>query len=377
MPELIVLSDAVVHDILINLKRNDIVAFRDNISKTLVDFSAADERQYQPEPSVVTRPDGRKTLIRPFTSSNGPGIKIIVDPVRSYPGDKNKTQTNSTGSTSKKPILHGILAVCDVDGLPTGVINAEEITAYRTAMSVMLPYTLRSKTADIVLFGAGKAALWHVRQALGLRGEEIRHITIVNRSIEEARALIKQVQQENEKLWRSPVIFRSLSYDHPNYEEELRREIKQADVIFCASPSTRPLFPASFLSRDVAGRTSCFISGIGSWQAEMAEIDPALFVEAASVSGCAVVVDDMIGALKSSGEIIQSGVTSEQITEVGELLHKRNTRPEAFSREQEPWLRDGLVVYKSVGVSLTDLAAANAVLALAREKGKGVLVPDF
>ncbi|KAJ9634193.1 hypothetical protein H2199_009077 [Coniosporium tulheliwenetii] len=294
MPECIVLGDDVAHDILINLKRDDIIAFRDEISKTLVDFSATDERTYQPEPAVVTRPDGRKALFRPFTSNNGPGIKIIVDPTTPSAAGKTEARPESTNTTSKKPTLHGILAVCDEDGLPKGFINAEEITAYRTSMSVMIPYAWRSNTANVVVFGAGKTALWHIRQALGLRGEEIMRITVVNRSVERARALIDQVQQENEKFWRSPVVFHNLNHDHSKYEEDLQEAVSQADIM-----------------------------------------------------------------------------------ELGELLHMRDTSLEGFSKEQERCLRGGLVVYKSVGVSLTDLAAANAVLALARRQGKGVLVPHF
>ena len=34
--------------------------------------------------------------------------------------------------------------------------------------------------ARIVVFGAGKQALWHVRLALALRGDEIKHSAIVN-----------------------------------------------------------------------------------------------------------------------------------------------------------------------------------------------------
>ncbi|KAJ9653264.1 hypothetical protein H2201_009159 [Coniosporium apollinis] len=377
MPECIVLGDDVAHDILINLKRDDIIAFRDEISKTLVDFSATDERTYQPEPAVVTRPDGRKALFRPFTSNNGPGIKIIVDPTTPSAAGKTEARPESTNTTSKKPTLHGILAVCDEDGLPKGFINAEEITAYRTSMSVMIPYAWRSNTANVVVFGAGKTALWHIRQALGLRGEEIMRITVVNRSVERARALIDQVQQENEKFWRSPVVFHNLNHDHSKYEEDLQEAVSQADVIFCTTPSSHSLFPAHYLTRGGAARRSLFVSGIGSWQPEMAELDPALFTEAASAPGGAVVVDDRDGALKSSGEIIQSGLTAEQIMELGELLHMRDTSLEGFSKEQERCLRGGLVVYKSVGVSLTDLAAANAVLALARRQGKGVLVPHF
>ena len=51
-------------------------------------------------------------------------IKIIVDPAPQKDGAKSP--------------LHGILTICDDQGLPTGIINAEEVTAFRTSMSALL-----------------------------------------------------------------------------------------------------------------------------------------------------------------------------------------------------------------------------------------------
>jgi ornithine cyclodeaminase/alanine dehydrogenase-like protein (mu-crystallin family) len=56
-----------------------------------------------------------------------------------------------------------------------------------------------------------------------------------------------------------------------------------------------------------------FISGVGSWQPNMAEIDPTLLRDAAGAKIGAVLVDDLIGAMKGSGEIIQSGLCEDQI----------------------------------------------------------------
>lgn len=372
MARCIVLGDAVVHNLLINLKREEIITIRDEISQSLCDFSMTDERQYQPEPAVVTRADSRKTLFRPFTSSTGPGIKIIVDPISAV--KDSPASSLSANLDGKKQTLHGILTVCDQDGIPTGLINADEVTAYRTAMSVMIPYSWRSNTANIVVFGAGKTALWHIRQALGLRGDEIRCITVINRSAEGARILISQVQKENEHRWRSRAEFRMVSHDHPAYQAELQKEVAQADAIFCTTPSSTPVFPAKYLI-GTSSKKSCFVSGIGSWQPEMAELDPDLFMEA-SATGL-VVVDDIAGAMSASGEIIQSGLQSEQIKEVGQLLHMRSQSSANIPIHLEKCLQDGLVVYKSVGVSLTDCAAANALLALAKAQGRGILLSDF
>lgn len=377
MSTFIVLGDDAVYQILISLKRDEIVNFRDEIAGALLNFSVGDERSYQPDAAVITRPDGRKTLFRPFTSKTGPGVKIIVDPV-SAATNSGVAQNGSTSTKrGKPPTLHGILVVCDEDGLPRGLVNAEEITAYRTSMSVMIPYSWRANTANIVVFGAGKVALWHIRLILGLRGEEIKRITVVNRSYDRACSMIDQFQQENEKHWKSAVVFDCIDYGHAEYQNRLKELIDQADVICCTTPSSHPLFPAQFLKRGAREQQSTFISGIGSWQPEMAELDPALFRDAANAENGAVVVDDRVSALKHSGEIIQSGLEEGQMLELGQVLHSRKQSCGDLSQNLEQILRSGFVVYKSIGVSMTDLAAANAVLALATEKSRGVSITDF
>jgi len=45
--------------------------------------------------------------------------------------------------------------------------------------------------------------------------------------------------------------------------------------------------------------------------------------------------------------------------------------------KRKAFLENGLVVYKSVGVSVTDLAIGNAILALARKQSLGISISDF
>lgn len=366
-----ILDRKTVHQILTNLSKEDNYTFRNELAESLVQFSISGEREYQPEPTAVNRPDGRKILFRPFTSQNGPGIKIIVDPlaVRTFPQPPEST------IKTEKPTLHGVLVLCDENGLPTGLINADEITGYRTSLSVMIPYLWRTRTANIVVFGAGKQALWHIRLALVFRGAEIQRITIVNRSQERSHSLVAAIQRENQRQWQYAVEFNIIGADQPDNESTIRRALDVADVIFCTTPSERPLFPAGFIAVEKRG---CFISGVGSWQANMTEIDPILLRAAANsnLSG-AVIVDDRQGAYKSSGEIIQSNLQDEQILELGDLINLSSLSPDEFSGKMSRRLADGLVIYKSVGVSMTDLATGNTLLSLARRQGLGLSLMEF
>ncbi|RMZ80399.1 hypothetical protein DV738_g2897, partial [Chaetothyriales sp. CBS 135597] len=308
----VVLSDVAVHDVLMNLTKDDIVLFLEAIGATLRAFSLGGERAYQPDPAIVNRPDGRRNLFRLFTSSAGVGVKIIVDP----------SQAN------KLMGLHGLIALCDKNGFPAGIINAEEVTGFRTALSAMVLYIRRRATANVVIFGAGKQALWHTRLILGLRGDEIKRITFVNRSAERTRLLIEQIKRENEARWKAAVQFDSVP--PPTAAEALEDVLQQADAVFCTTPSKQVLFPARFLGSPVA--KSCYVSAIGSWQADMIELDPALLTDA-SERGI-VIVDDR-----------------KECAATGEIIH--------------------------VGVGMTDLASAHAILALAKKKGHGFTVPEF
>ncbi|OAL24451.1 hypothetical protein AYO20_10677 [Fonsecaea nubica] len=388
---LLVLGDAAVHEILISLSKDEIYRVRDYLAKALEDFSTPEERRIAPDSVVVTRPHA-KTLFRPFTSSENVGIKIIVDPSAGSEALGAVETAKSSSGKGSNATLHGLLALCDKHGVPVGIINADEITAYRTSLSVMIPYVWRARTARIVVFGAGKQALWHLRLALALRGDEIAQIAIVNRSAERAESLVTQLQHENDARWKSPAKMTCISPTTPNYEQRLEGLLAEADVVFCTTPSAKLLFPARYLKAQLSSSsTGCYVSSVGSWQPDMIELDPQLLRDAVDSSrgkhplgqsGGLVLVDDRNECLKSSGEVIGSQLQAEHLIEAGEMLswaRSSSSSSSSFPTIKSPheWLSNGFVVYKSIGVSSTDLAAGMAILALARERGSGVSVADF
>lgn len=384
-----VLSDSTVREILLDLSRDQIITFLNELENALISFSKADEKALQPNPSVVKRSDGRKTLFRPFSSDAGPGVKIIVDPTtnKASQADESGHQSHpdaSKNASAKKPTLHGILALCDRDGLPIGLINAEEITAFRTALSVMIPYQWRSSTENIVVFGAGKVALWHIRLALRLRGPNIKTIAIVNRSMDRSAALVELIQQEDMKRWGFAGELKMLDPEKADHPEELKLSLAAADVVFCTTPSKTALFTAKSLRLGDSERRDPFISAIGSWTADMIELDPNILIQAAQstehgskLSRGLVIVDDREGALEHAGEIVKSGLQSGQMTELGQLSALRHHDGDEFGELSSHHLRNGLVIYKSIGVSMTDLVSGQVLLKFANEKKLGVSLADF
>lgn len=362
MANAVFLSESVMRDILVNLTRDEIIAIQNELAKSLSDVSLGDEAAYQPDAGHVNRPNGQRTLFRPFTSPTSVGTKIVVEP--------------APGPSGERPPIHGIVVVCDQDGVPTGILGAEELTGFRTALSAMVPYMWRRRTGSVVVFGAGMQALWHIRLALALRGSEIETITVVNRSISRAQVLLEKVRAENQERWGSQCTFHCLDPSGPGYDNKLETHLSGADVIFCTVRSTKPLFEARLVTQGRSDDHGAFLSAVGSWQSSMMELDPALLQHAAgmmrSIKPGAVVADDRDSALKNSGEIVQSGISGEDIVEVAQALEVRRQGAGSDRPQLGKALEEGLLVYKSIGVSVTDLSVANAILELAKRKGLGV-----
>jgi ornithine cyclodeaminase/alanine dehydrogenase-like protein (mu-crystallin family) len=364
MGNLLILGDADVHDILLNLTKSEIHAFRDALSQCLQDYSVGSERKYQPSPGVITRPEGQKCLFRPFTSNNSVGTKIIVQPA----------------PTSKAAgALHGLIAMCDSGGMPYGILNAEEVTGYRTSLSALIPFLWRRHSERIVVFGAGKQALWHLRLALALRGDEIKSIILINRTVSRAEALLAKVKKENESRWKSAASMQHIDPSRPDFQERLRGYLGDADAVFCTSGAKEPLFPADYITTEGRERQP-YISAVGSWQPDMIELDPDLLrhtvrsISSDSKAG-SVLVDDRDGVLHHSGEAARSGIEEQHWVEIGEIESLRHGKD--VQESLRDWMEDGLLVYKSVGVGMLDLAASNAILAIARERHLGTAISRF
>lgn len=389
MSNFIVLGDSAVKEILLNLSKSEITSIQHKLEESLIEFSVGSERGYQPNPSAFVRPDGQKTLFRPFTSPTAVGTKIIVHPAPvSAALESSLLQTTGPSNNAQQLPLHGILAICDRSGHPIGVINAEEVTGCRTSLSTMIPYVRRRKTANIVIFGAGKQALWHIRLALALRGPEIKAITVINRSEARAETLISSIKAENQKLWKSLCKFAFLDSSQSGYDQHLKALISAADVIFCTVPSQQPLFPLRFLTCGDNEEGFPFIAAIGSWQPDMIELDPDILRYVVKTSGFSldegtmgiVLVDDRQQAKIHAGEIIQSGLSSEQMTDIGQILAWQREDSDidpVLKRKLFIWLKEGFVVYKSVGVSIADLVVGTSILSIAEERKIGVSISDF
>ncbi|EEP79881.1 predicted protein [Uncinocarpus reesii 1704] len=254
----------------------------------------------------------------------------------------------------------GAINIFSPEGDLEGLLNAELITAFRTALASMIPFQQFSlpDRANVLVFGAGKQAEWHIRLALLLAGEKITKITVVNRG---TKGLEKLKSDLDAALLEGPVVD-YLGRDSSAFTTEILATIvAQADCVFCCTPSTEPLFPSSCL-----GDKPQFISLIGSYKPHMQEVDSTTLLSGDNT----IFVDSKDACLHEAGEIIKARVSETQLVEIGELFARHGSSSKLFGS-------GGNVVFKCVGMGIMDLVIGRELLSLAKETQAGVMINDF
>lgn len=418
---------------------------------------------FQPERTHLKRKDGSTTLFMPANGVDGQGIKVVnIVPAQNLglPSLAEKLPLSSGESPSSSPrgslsslstlgsayrppspatvgrqfvdsvdgdkatkapgkggtvsTIRGSLTLMDHLGNTTGLINAEEVTAFRTALASTMLLRKRQSVHDLTVFGAGKQAYWHIRLAMLLRPGEIHNLNIVTRSFESAGNCVRRLYRPlpDDPTYVNPLghIYDSatklniLTPMHTEYGRLLKEYVRASNVIFCTTPSSTPLFPATYLTNPEGRKKGRYIACIGSYKPEMVELHPDVLryavaphhehrhVHKRQEEGGAVVVDTVSGCLKEAGEVIQAKLLPEQVVELGELIMLRRDAERRMAEKGEKaesgcnfqdnsklreWLTKGNVIYKSVGLGLMDIVVGTELLRKARETGIGTTIDDF
>ena len=194
-----------------------------------------------PEAPVV-----KKSSVSSTTDSLGGLTQTPASTMSSQSSISGKSfQPPASVASSQSTTPRGTIAIMDTQGYPTGIVNAEELTAFRTALAATIMFNKRINVHTITVFGAGKQAYWHIRLALLFKGDEIKHVNIINRSFDRSIKLMKDFNMDERKAkeWKA-VKFSAMSPEFNDYGRLLKEEVRKADVIFCCTPSLEPLFPA-------------------------------------------------------------------------------------------------------------------------------------
>jgi alanine dehydrogenase len=131
--------------------------------------------------------------------------------------------------------------------------------------------------------------------------------------------------------------------------------VRDADLIVLATSSPTPVIESAWVAN------GAHVMAIGACRPDQREMDPALVVRAA------LFVDSRAAALVESGDVVmniaEGRFTEEHIAaELGEVVLGR-----AKGRRQ----RGDITIFKSLGMAVEDVAAADLAWARAREQGAG------
>ncbi len=212
------------------------------------------------------------------------------------------------------------------------VMDGTTLTLRRTAAASALASRLLSN-ADaraLLVVGAGSMAMPLVLAHSAVR--PIEEVRIWNRSSRRAEQLCEALRRDHGVQARATA--------------DLAEATAWADIISCATTSSEPLILGRHLRRGQ------HIDLVGAYTPAMRETDDE------AVRRARVFVDDRAAALAEAGDLVQAlasgAITAAHVSaDLGQLV-----RNEVTGRESP----DDITLFKSVGLALEDLAAAELVL---------------
>jgi ornithine cyclodeaminase/alanine dehydrogenase-like protein (mu-crystallin family) len=243
-----------------------------------------------------------------------------------------------------------------------------------------------SNPTSVVAFGAGKQIQAHLLLHLQ-HYPSIRTCTVVTRSasspnIHELKAVLEPRSDSVEFKY---ITYSPSSASEEDTEEVVKKFLLDASIIICATSSTRPLFPSSWV------RAGTHVILVGSFKPEMREVDKELVLRAVSDfasesrlegnSQGMLLVDSRPVCQIEAGDIISAGVGEDSMVEIGELCSRRaSTGVPGVSKVEfqgERTSQGPITLFKSVGLGIQDVAIACAVVKRAEEMEIGTYIKDY
>ncbi len=229
-------------------------------------------------------------------------------------------------------------------GAPEAVLDAASITAIRTAAvsGAATRVLAREDAGDLAILGSGVQARTHL-DAIGLV-RELRRIRVWSRNLENARAFSE---------WA--LVRHGCTVEVSASAEEA---VRGADMICTVTASSKPLLEGKWLAE------GSHINAVGSSSARGRELDTE------AVKRSRLFVDRMESALNEAGDFLipreEGAVSDAHIRgELGDVL---------LGRVPGRTGAGDITLFKSLGLAIEDLAAADLVLRRAREEQVGTVI---
>jgi ornithine cyclodeaminase/alanine dehydrogenase-like protein (mu-crystallin family) len=225
------------------------------------------------------------------------------------------------------------------DGRPTAILDASAITAIRTAAVSALATRLlaRDDARELAILGAGVQAAAHLEALRTVRDFE--------------RVRIFAPTQEHAERLAEPA--------GAEVADSAEEAVSGADVVVTATNSREPVLRRDWLA------AGAHVNAVGASAPTSRELDTA------TVAACSLFADSRESVQNEAGEF-QLAISEGAIdgpdhvrAELGEVVTGMHPGRTA---------RDELTLFRSLGLAIEDMAAAERAIANARERGAGVEV---
>lgn len=252
-----------------------------------------------------------------------------ADAAEPYIGTKIVSVFFGNGARNLPGVMGAYLLMNGRTGEPLAVMDGNRLTLWRTAAASALAarYLANPTASKMLMVGAGGLAPFLIKAHRAVR--PLADIAIWARRPEAAEAVVAQLASDG-------IDARAIT--------DLEGEARTADIISCATNATEPLIHGRWLKRDA------HLDLVGAFTMQMREAD------ADALQRGRVVVDSA-KAIGEGGDVAiaigEGSYTADSIA--GTLTDLCHGRIPGHAEGGE------ITVFKSVGVSLEDLAAAIAV----------------
>lgn len=231
-----------------------------------------------------------------------------------------------------------------VTGVPQVIIDGRSLTLHRTAAASALAatYLARKNAARLLMVGTGDLAPYLIRAHATI--SPIEEVIIWGRRPERAEYVKQSLGKTNYTI-KTTI--------------DLEGAASKADVISCATLANDPLISGAWLKPGV------HIDLVGGFTPTMREVDDE------AVRRARIYADKKEACLAEAGDLIQpirNGVISEDSV-IGDLFNL--ARGECKGRNSS----DEITLFKSVGIGLEDLVAAQLLMADTNNANRGKREP--
>lgn len=239
------------------------------------------------------------------------------------------------------PTIQAALVVFAETGTPVAVLDGAMVTRLRTSAASALASTYLSRTDSEHLVVVGTGALAPYMALAHCTVRPIRRVTVAGRHAGRATETAAEIRS----LIASDI--------EVGVATSLDQVVPAADIVSCATSSEQPVLAGKWL------RPGAYVDLVGSFSPIKREADDEAVVRSR------LFVDTFEGALAEAGDLLQPlerGLIDRDRIE-GELSDLVSGR--ATGRRGA----DEIVLFKSVGTAIEDLAAAKLIVAAAAEPG--------